>query len=609
MKFYRRLRLPGRLTVRFCFAVLALSALAFLPAQAQAPQPAPFWDTYSDTWVGEDALGRPLPTAREVGGPKPNKQAGIFYYLWLGGNKASGPFNNTEILQKDPDALNKPGSPLWGGLYSFHYWNQPLFGYYSMQDPFIVRKHAQMLTDAGVTMLLFDTSNGYNYEKAVQGMITVYLQMRAQGMTTPQLAFHAVAGSGDRQVKQVTTLYHEFYEDPRAAALWFRWGGKPLIIAKDDPALPPEIRSFFTFRTSYWDAKNPNPGSWNTDGWYPVQGAEAIMRNAQGQPEQTAVSVSSSIASSPSSNMGPGDGRSWRGNKTTGYHDTAPGATARGEQFQDCFDAALAVNPPFLLFYDWNEWVAQRFLSPDKKKVWFVDEFSDEYSKDTEPMRGGFGDNYYYQLTDCVRHYTGVRSLPPVTPKTLSLSGGFGQWQAVQPEFRDDIGDPVQRDFEGWNKSVHYTNQTGRNDIVASKATYDAKNIYFYVRTRAALTPRTDPDWMRLYLNTDGNYQTGWLGYDYVINRTVGTSTTSLERSVGGKDQWRPVAQVRYVAQGSQMMLAIPRAALGLTFLPPAIDFKWADHCHAKGDWTDFTLNGDAAPNDRFNYRAVLRRS
>jgi hypothetical protein len=40
---------------------------------------------------------------------------------------------------------------------------------------------------------------------------------------------------------------------------------------------------------------------------------------------------------------------------------------------------------------------------------------------------------------------------------------------------------------------------------------------------------------------------------------------------------------------------------------PPAtLDFKWADNCIAVGDWTDFTLNGDAAPNDRFNYRAQL---
>jgi len=41
---------------------------------------------------------------------------------------------------------------------------------------------------------------------------------------------------------------------------------------------------------------------------------------------------------------------------------------------------------------------------------------------------------------------------------------------------------------------------------------------------------------------------------------------------------------------------------------PPAqLDFKWADNCIVAGDWTDFTLNGDAAPNDRFNYRALLK--
>ena len=37
------------------------------------------------------------------------------------------------------------------------------------------------------------------------------------------------------------------------------------------------------------------------------------------------------------------------------------------------------------------------------------------------------------------------------------------------------------------------------------------------------------------------------------------------------------------------------------------IDFKWSDNCFARGDWTDFGLNGDAAPNDRYDYRAVLR--
>ncbi len=46
-------------------------------------------------------------------------------------------------------------------------------------------------------------------------------------------------------------------------------------------------------------------------------------------------------------------------------------------------------------------------------------------------------------------------------------------------------------------------------------------------------------------------------------------------------------------------------AALGLTAgdVPVNFDFKWADNCLATGAWADFTLNGDAAPNDRFNYR------
>ena len=40
--------------------------------------------------------------------------------------------------------------------------------------------------------------------------------------------------------------------------------------------------------------------------------------------------------------------------------------------------------------------------------------------------------------------------------------------------------------------------------------------------------------------------------------------------------------------------------------LPAVIDFKWADNIQQTGDASDFTLNGDAAPNDRFNYRATL---
>jgi hypothetical protein len=47
--------------------------------------------------------------------------------------------------------------------------------------------------------------------------------------------------------------------------------------------------------------------------------------------------------------------------------------------------------------------------------------------------------------------------------------------------------------------------------------------------------------------------------------------------------------------------LELPRGLVHETF-----DFKWCDNIAPNGDAVRFTLDGDAAPNDRFNYRARL---
>jgi len=86
----------------------------------------------------------------------------------------------------------------------------------------------------------------------------------------------------------------------------------------------------------------------------------------------------------------------------------------------------------------------------------------------------------------------------------------------------------------------------------------------------------------------------------------VQPNVTRIERNVGGKFEWGSPVEVGYRAAGSELELAIPRAALGLGEGKATIDFKWADNLQQTGDWSDFTLNGDAAPNDRFNYRAIL---
>ena len=150
-------------------------------------------------------------------------------------------------------------------------------------------------------------------------------------------------------------------------------------------------------------------------------------------------------------------------------------------------------------------------------------------------MKGGHGDNYYYQMVANIRRFKGARPIPPVEPGPVAIDGRFDDWGPVQPEFRDTVGDPTHRDHRGWGKGTRYANQTGRNDIVAAKVSVDETNISFHVRTRDELTSPAGPSWMLLFIDADNDPKTGWLGYDFVVNRKApGPAGATIERNVGG---------------------------------------------------------------------------
>src|SRR5690606_20496289 len=104
------------------------------------------------------------------------------------------------------------------------------------------------------------------------------------------------------------------------------------------------------------------------------------------------------------------------------YHDAhqpaSEGRDTTGRNFAEQWERALEVDPPFVFVTGWNEWIASRFdeNAPfyGAGPVTFVDQFDQEFSRDCEPMKGGHGDNYYYQLASQIRRYKGVRPLPPV---------------------------------------------------------------------------------------------------------------------------------------------------------------------------------------------------
>ena len=694
---------------------------------------APAWDIQSDTWVATDALGRAVPTYPEVVAPRPDRTVGIFYFLWLGEHIQGGPFDVTRILAADRDAMQKPESPLWGPLHAPHHWGESIFGYYMTDDDSVLRKHAQMLSDAGVDMVIFDVTNQVTYRDWYRSLLRVWSDMRLLGNRTPQVAFLTPFWSPSKVMRE---LWHDLYQPGLHPDLWFRWAGKPLILA--DPELiftgeenahqntAAELRpgktlgqSFTTERLLYtvgghfatWHSKTsavtltlwtngpagdkitserfvhvgdntwlqlklkaplpigtyyleasaaegpigwwshtedksargtalangvavpgdrtmrlafadaetqtmlefftfraPQPdyfrGQTKPDMWswlevYP----QHVFTNSAGQKEQMSVGVAQNAVRGRLGSMSePGaQGRSFH----RGATDLRPDAVRYGLNVTEQWERALQEDPRFLFVTGWNEWIAGRFAEFNgiKRPVMFVDQFDQEHSRDIEPMSGGHGDDYYYQLVSQVRRYKGARPLPLLTPGPITVDGRFDDWQAISTEFRDTIGDPVRREHRGWDPKVTYRNTTGRNDLVAAKFSWDDQMAFFYVSTREPTSPPEGTNWMLLFLDADSNPKTGWLGYDVLINRA---GAGSLERHDGPGFGWSARGTADWRVKGNELELAIPWTALGLKSAPATVDFKWADNCIAVGDWSDFTLNGDAAPNDRFNFRAQL---
>lgn len=711
-------------------------------------------DTFADAWPATDALGRTLPMAKDVGSPRQDKFVGIFYFLWLGRHGTAGPYDISKILAADPAAMTKPDSPLWGPLHYFHYWGESVFGYYFSDDTWVIRKHAQMLTDAGVDMIVFDCSNQLTYPESYEPLCKTFTEVRRDGGKTPQIAFLCPFWDPARVAAR---LYKDLYGAGKWPDVWFRWKGKPLILA--DPAkivpeafmqavrapeklnekhtlgqsftaakpfkavggsfptwgekescvtltlyatepggkqiaqkrfekiadnatvmlelgeaqpagtyyleqsdakgqvgwwstsgdvydkgrafadgkptsggrelailygdaqksetlvsseakagraeaekLAADIKQFFTFRKPQPDYfQGPTgPDQWSWLEVYP----QHVFKNSEGKDEQMVVGVGQNASGRRlgAFSVKNSYGRSWH----DGKKDERPDAVLHGYNLAEQFERALKVDPELIFITGWNEWIAGRFaeFAGVREPVMFVDQYTEEYSRDIEPMKGGHGDNYYYQMIAAIRRYKGARKVPPARPaKTIAIDGDFGDWKDVQPEYRDDRGDTMHRDFVSYEKIGRYSNTSGRNDFVTLKVARDERNVYFYAQTAAPTAPSSDPNWMMLFIATNAKAP-NWEGYNFAINRKVKDANSTVLEECSGGWEWKPVAEVQMRVKGNEMELAIPRAALKFDAAAPLqFDFKWADNIKPENGAVDFFVNGDVAPNGRFRYR------
>lgn len=600
----------------FLFTAVTVFCRNSPPVQVKLP----LRNLHVDDWVATDALGRKLPDYEACGPVKKDRFVGMFYFMTHIHPGGKGPYDVTKTINANPE------NPVWAS--GDYFWGEPETGYYLSNERWMIRRHARMLSDAGVDVIIFDVTNDRTYPEVYLPVCEVFRELRNKGERTPDIAFLGSEIS-------VNKLWNEFYGEGLFSDLWFNWKGKPLLLfgqheipsrkKNNEVVFPEEIRNFFSIRQSWawtslpWYQSCPyGKDKWPWVDHYP----QAV--NWHESPEKAEM-IPVAVGQHPLSNIG----RSFHQyhQPQSDKYDLTP-FTGQGLCFEEQWSRALEVDPEFVFVTGWNEWsagaqVMGRDINESLLKWnfypgahlgkagkalktgdhYFIDQYNQEFSRDIEPMTGGHTDNYYYQLVANIRKYKGMEQPLKAGPRvSINIKDDFKQWDKVGAVYFDHIGDTEHRNSPGQGQAGPYVNASGRNDLVTMKVTCDDTSVYFYAETAEKLTPSTDPYWMLLFVDTDQNRETGWEGYDLVINSRVSDSkTTSLTR-LNNDGSPGNSSQVSCRVSQNKLMIKVNRSDLGEN-KKLAFDFHWADHINGIGDITEFFLNGDSAPERRANYR------
>ena len=622
-------------------ASMSLGALAGCAGGELEERPGGFTDGFTMTAAADDA-GRAF---SPVSGYEQDKYVGIFYFLWNGSDQSpiKDVSNNyeknhtvmTELLARQANGGTQE-------MNAFHYWGQPLYGYYNADDEWVIRKHIELFIHAGLDFVAFDTSNGRIYDVQAYAFLDLLLEYYEQGFDVPKVMFLTSVDPATSRTS-VEQIYNTFYDPelyPEYAPLWFRGTqNKPWIIGSTTGNSI--IDSSFYFKLPQWPNAAIESARFPWMDWnYP----QDIYTDPQ-VGNIMSVSVSQHVgiaATSPlladfsDSGLFAPENRSelqkngfqfdtnhmdlvYNANWGRGY-DHATGtnsrerALAEGTNFEQQWDTVFnneadgdSGNDIDLVFVTgWNEWVAQKqpnssILGDDY--CHFVDTFNMEFSRDIE-MNAEYLDNYYLSLIRNVREYKGEgegKTFAESTGSLASLMTRLDGWNdGSVAVFRDFTGETIARSALDTSGQTVLENDTGRNDITEVRVTADQDAVYLLVRTADAITAHEEGDarWMNVYLGAEGSTD-GWMGMQYVLNRAPGNGTTSLHRI--GKDGFTLVGSCEYSVEGNVMRIRVERSMIGLP-VGQSLGIKVADNLQKDLDISEFYVNGDAAPIGRMRY-------
>ena len=543
---------------------------------------------------GTDALGR---TFFSADSENDELYVGMFYFLWLGqhSGEQNGIYDISEITDegKDLDAFyytNNADSP----LDKYHFWDEPIWGYYQSDDEWVIRKQVEMLTMAGVDYLYFDTTNGALYDGVTSVLFEVLQEYYDAGWDVPRFMYY-IAANDKNCIKQ---LYENIYSVGKYSDLWFAPDGKPLITVMasttwdQNDATEKAISEFFDFRLRQWPTESFLREGWP---WIEFEYPQPLHTDA----------VNVSVAQHTSVKMSERTANRGRGfDLSTMKND--PSKVAEGANYASQWERVLSGENNerirFVNLTGWNEWIALK-LSDSSDRYFMVDQFDYEYSRDLEPMKGGYGDNYYMQTIQNIRKwkYSEAKHYK-YEQKTVDVSSfDESAWESATV-YLDFTGECIGRDHPAFGGAFNYIDDTDRNDIASVRVLHDSKYAYFRVETVADITAYESGDtgWMNILLQTGGG-NNHFMGYQYALNKNVNGNSGSVSRyTADGK--WESFSNCDVYVQGNVMQVRVKLSDIGLSAKNFCMQFKVTDNVKKASDAASYYTTGDSAPIGRLSY-------
>ncbi len=564
--------------------------------------------------VGIDQLGRSF----DASVPKTDKdrQVGIFYFLTLGQhlNQYSDKiYDTTKILQMENglelmfslDALDESIAPAGAG----YFWSEPLYGYYNSMDVWVIRRHLQLLSAAGVDFLCFDVTNAVTYDSVYPIIMREICALKEQGWeNVPEVAFYTHSYS----TNIVNKLYENIYSKGLYKESWYYYKDKPLIVAYKNPSqdraatgadgynpgkLSSEILNFFSFKRPEW----PSEYTTYKDSvpWVEWQYPSPV----HGDVINVAVASHPAIPMSASLTQGALNfGRGWSVTEQRNITEDAP----KGTYFQSNWDTALEADTDMIFVTGWNEWVATKFEYNGEYAL--VDQCNGEFSRDSEMTADEYEDNFYLQLCDNIRRYKNT-SVGEARVKTVDVNipmiEDTTEWNKVKAVFRSIGRDNSPRSYIGAIPSITYEQPAARNNIYEIRVTESETHLYFYIKTDDVIAEREENDtgWMNIFIGIGDLSLDGWCGYEYVINRGAKNGRTTVEK-LSADFSGTSAGEGVYYMSGNILQVKIPKETLGITGRAN-IYFKVADGVEHPEDIMDYYVSGRSLPMGRLSFRYI----